>query len=142
MVPYSRDGATPTDLFLYVELVLGEPSHVLIENFSLDISDQGQSLTTIAMSDVQEWQWVRKGSFKDGVVDCEPIAKNLRKRGDPVRGWIHFQMPSLSDAIVKRSLLTLQVNCEHGTCYYVIDGARMQVDPEVKGHMWKRPNVP
>jgi hypothetical protein len=142
LVPYSRDGATISDLFFYVELVLGEPSHVLIENFSLDISDQGHSLTTIAMNDIQEWQWIRKGSFEDGVVDCEALAKDLPKRGDPVRGWIHFQLPSLSDAIMKRSILTLQVNCEHGTCYFRVDGTLIQLDPDVKGRMRKRPKAP
>ncbi|HET9306983.1 MAG TPA: hypothetical protein VFO46_13225 [Candidatus Sulfotelmatobacter sp.] len=141
VISYSQDQATATDLFVYVELVLGEPSHVLIESFSLDISDQGECTTTNALEDVREWQWIRKGTLKDGIVDCEPLAKELAKRGDPVRGWIHFPMPCVPDRVLQRSLLTLNVNCAHGTCYFGIDAARMQHDLDVKGLIWRRPKA-
>ena len=50
-------------------------------------------------------------------------------------------MPELSNDILRRSWLTLNVNCTHGTCYLGIDPARVQVDPDVKGHMWKTPKI-
>ena len=140
-VPYSRNGETTTDLFFYLELVLGEPSQVSIQSFTLDFSDQGQSVTTVALEDVYEWQWIRGGNFRNGNVCCEPLVKELTRRGDPLRGWIHFPMPELSNDSLRRSLLTLNVNCIHGTCYSGIDPAFIQVDPDVKGHMWKKPKT-
>ncbi|MGA7765841.1 MAG: hypothetical protein WCA27_06410 [Candidatus Sulfotelmatobacter sp.] len=141
VVPFSHDGSTMTDMFLYVELVLEEPSQVAINSFTLDVSDQGQCIPLNATDDVREWQWIRGGNFKNGVVDVEPLIKELTQRGDPVRGWIHFPMPGLSKALLQGSVLTLKINCEHGTCYFGIDSARIKIDPSVKGLMWKRPKI-
>jgi hypothetical protein len=139
-VPHSRTGDTATDVFFYVELVLEGPSRVSISNFSLAISDQGQSATNIAIDDIPEWQWIRGGNFRD-LVDCMPLPNDLPTRGHPVRGWVHFKLPTLSDMLIRVSLFTLNVNCEHGTCYRGIDGAHLSPDEQVKGMMWKRPKT-
>jgi hypothetical protein len=142
VVPYSHDGTTATDLFFYVELVLERPRQVSVENFSVSISDQGQSVASSAVEDVMDWQWIRRGTFADGIVDCEPLRKELSKRGDPVRGWIHFPMPKDTPEIIDSSSLTLNISCTFGTCYTGVDPRRsLQTDPETKGLVWKRPKI-
>jgi hypothetical protein len=138
-IPHGSLSQGIKDLFFNINLVLGTPSHVTIENFALTIFDAVQSVTVIAMDDMTDWELVRK--LESGIVhfDCVPLIKELQKRGDPIQGWIHFQLPGgMTEHILQTRGLTIKVNCTHGTCYYTINGAYVRVEPEVKGHMRKK----
>lgn len=137
VIPHGALGSGVTDLFFYLELVLAEPSQLSIESFSLDIFDQGQSTAITDIDDLADWEWVRKEAGLPVRVHCEPITKNLTRRGDPVRGWIHFPIPNLSESVVQRLGLTINVNCKTGTCYTQLEAAYTRSDPDVKGVMRK-----
>jgi hypothetical protein len=136
VVPHGGLGAGLTDLFLNVRSVLGEPSHVSIRDFALEIFDQAKSLGFTSTDDVSEWELVRPvGTYSR--FPCVPLVKELTRRGDPIQGWIHFRLPNLSESAVGKSALTLKVNCVHGTCYVQLSGAHVHPDADAKGVMRK-----
>jgi hypothetical protein len=126
-----------SDLFFYLELVLEQPSQVNIDNFSLSLSSQGQSVTITAIDDVHEWIWTKAYPTTTSI-PADPLPKTLQKRGDPVRGWIHFPLPNISGPVLQTLSITLKVNCKHGTCYIGIDGSWTSPDAGIKGMMWNR----
>jgi hypothetical protein len=138
VVPHGRSGEGLTDLFFYVRLVLGEPSQVSVRDFSLEISNEATSRTVDEIDDVTEWSLVKPvGGFSRS--PCVPLTKELSRRGDPVQGWVHFKIPSLSESAVGRSTLIFKVNCIYGTCYLYLPGSRTQPDADGKGVMMKLP---
>lgn len=139
VIPRGAIGRGLTDLFLYVRLVLGEPSQVTIRDFSLTIFDESQSLSFTAIDDVGEWEVVKKREITGDIfsVRCVPLAKQLTTRGDPVQGWIHFPVSNLVESFVYRRTLTLEVNSAHGTCYFNFAGTDALPDPDAKGTIRK-----
>jgi len=139
VVPHGRLGEGLTDLFFNVRLVLGEPSQVSIQGFSLDISNEATSLTVNGIEDVTEWSLVKPvGGFSRS--PCVPLTKEMSRRGDPVQGWVHFKIPNLSESAVERCTLIFKVNCVHGTCYLYLPGSRVRTDADGKGMMMKLPS--
>ena len=141
-IPRGKSGLGLTDLFFNVRLVLEQPIEVAIQNFTLTIFDEAQSVTLTAIHDVPHWVVVKKKrpSFRPTDffhVPCDPLPNELKRRGDPVQGWIHFPCDSLVESFVQRRSLTLKVNCAHGTCYFNLDGSTIKPDPDVKGEVWK-----
>jgi hypothetical protein len=133
-------GSGLTDLFFYLDLVLGTPNRVSILNFSLMIFNDTRSSAILALDDVLDWQLVK--STEDALrsfAPCVPLVKELTRPGDSVQGWIHFPLPGgVSESSIQSSGLKINVNCEHGTCYYNLAGAYVRVDPS-KGSMRKAP---
>lgn len=116
-------GSGLTDLFLYLELVLQSPSRVSILDFSLMVFSDSNSMTLPGSEDILDWRlekWAVDNSLSFAA--CAPLVKELARRGDPVQGWIHFPIPSLSEKIMRTAGLKVKLNCEHGTCYFRLDG--------------------
>jgi hypothetical protein len=138
VVPRGSLGAGLTDLFFYLDLVLGTPSQVSIRDFSLMIFNDAQSLEIVAVEDVLEWQLLK--SVEDALrsfVPCLPLTKELTRPGDSVQGWIHFPLPNVPERSIQMSGLKIKVNCQHGTCYHNLAGAYVISDPVAKGSMRK-----
>ncbi len=140
VVPRGSLGSGMTDLFFYLDLVLGSPNRVSILDFSLMIYNDTQSSTILAVDDVTDWQLVK--STEDALrsfAPCAPLIKELTRPGDSVQGWIHFPLPGgVSERFIQSSGLKIKINCEHGTCYSNLAGAYVRVDPS-KGSMRKAP---
>jgi hypothetical protein len=138
VVPHAKLQKGLTDLFLHVGLVLAEPSQVRIENFSITISDNSESSTFVAADDVDDWEHIKHEPSGDHThMRCAPLNKELTRRGDYVRGWLHFPLPSLPESFVQYRFVMLKVNCTHGTCYTQFEGAYVHPDPYTKGVMKK-----
>jgi hypothetical protein len=139
VVPLGSLGEGLTELFFHVRLVLGEPSQVSIRDFTLQISNEATSLTANVIEDVTEWSLVKSvGRFSR--FHCVPLSKELSRRGDPVQGWVHFRIPSVSESALQRCTLIFKVNCIHGTCYLYLNGDCVQPDADGKGIMMKLPS--
>jgi|HubBroStandDraft_3_1064219.scaffolds.fasta_scaffold24290_4 hypothetical protein len=136
VVPHGSLGEGLTDLFFHVRLVLGEPSHVSIRDFSLQISNQDTSLTVNEVEDVTGWSLVKTvGRYSQ--FPCVPLAKQLSRRGDTIQGWVHFGIPNLPESAVQPCTLIFKVNCTYGTCYLNLAGNCVHPDANSKGVMRK-----
>ncbi len=107
-----RDGVT--DLFVYLDLELKAPSHVVINGYSATLEHSTQSITFSAVDDMDQWVKEHDGDRQP----CVPIVKELTVRGDPVRGWVHFKLSGVADAFVGASIVLLKIHCAYGCCNY------------------------
>jgi hypothetical protein len=122
IVTRGRIGLGMTDLFLNVRLVLTEPRELSISDFGLDIFDNVSSCTFTATEDTDDWELTQvTGEYNRRSI--MPIVKTLATRGDPVRGWVHFEIAGIGESVFNRCNLTFKVNARHGTCYLHIAGA-------------------
>jgi hypothetical protein len=128
-----------TDLFVHVILTLKAPAEVLIRDFSITAMQGTEYMNAIASDDVVEWEVMKEnpagGYFH---IPCVPVPKNLRQRGDPVEGWIHFPLSNLSESWLLKTMLWIKVNSAYGTCLKEAQGSRAFPDPTAKGVMRKR----
>jgi hypothetical protein len=135
-VPHGSLDSGITDLFVYMVLVLEEPSEVSIQSFSLSVFTDAQSLAIAAAEDVLDWEIIKKeGDGRRSHVPCAPLVKELTRRGDPVQGWIHFPIPHWTESVFQKLGVTIKLNCAHGTCYFQLNGGYVHADPDRKGFM-------
>lgn len=140
VVPYSKTGEGLTDLFFNVHLILADPREVFVRDFSLEIFNEARSVKFTAMDDITEWDLV-KPAGKFSRFACTPLVKTLTTRGDPVQGWVHFNVGDLKQSAVVACTLRFKVNGTHGTCYTDVVGGYTMPDADLKGIMMKRPKL-
>jgi hypothetical protein len=125
-----------TDLFVHVVLTLKDPSEVLIGDFSITAQNGTDYINAVAIDDVSEWEVMKEnpdgGYFH---TSCTPMPKHLKRRGDPVAGWIHFPLENVRESWLMQSKLWLKVNSVHGTCLKEVLGSHAFPDPGTKGVM-------
>jgi hypothetical protein len=119
-------GSGLTDVFVYLELVLQSPSRVSILDCSLMLFSDYASTTIPACEDIPEWQ-LEKWDADNNLfhIRCEPLVKELKRRGDPVQGWIHFPLPSVAEGVMGSYGVKIELNCAHGTCYFNTTGGQI-----------------
>lgn len=131
-------GLGVTDLFLNMTLVLGEPSSLSIQHFSLCLFDGTQTIEIGDTQDIEKWELVKKINGGLHRYICYALARELTRRGDPVQGWVHFPIPGMAESFLQRCMFRFEVNGRHGTCYFTFDGSYVHPDPDIKGKMRKR----
>jgi hypothetical protein len=138
MITKGRLNEGVTDLFVYLTLTLKAPSEVTVRDFSMTAVQGTASMYASALDDLTNWEVMRSDSDLGYVhIPCAPIAKNLRQRGDPVEGWIHFPLNKVRESDLMHSLLRVKVNCALGTCLQEVNGGRAFPNPKGKGVMRK-----
>ncbi len=127
-----------SDLFVHVILTLKAPSEVVIRDFSLTAQQGTEYMHTVAVDDTAQWEVVKEnpeGAYLH--MPCTPLAKELKQRGDPVEGWIHFRLNDVKESWLLKSMLWVKVNSAHGTCLKELQGSHAFPDRKTKGVMSK-----
>jgi hypothetical protein len=138
MITKGKLGIGLTDLFVHVILTLKAPSEVKIRSFSMTGLQGTESRHVNAIEDTAHWEVVKENPDGGYVhISCTPIAKDLRQRGDPMDGWIHFQLSDMQESWLLKSVVWIKVNSAHGTCTRSAQGAYAFPDPKTKGVMRK-----
>lgn len=138
IIPRGKISAGVTDLFVYARMKLKAPTEVNIKAFALTLLGFTESMTISAVEDVEDWETKKEVNAEEFHYQrCVPaLTKSLTQRGDPVCGWLHFELGGLRESVVQGAGLQLKANCDHGTCTSeIISGAYARTDMALKGTM-------
>lgn len=137
-IPYGNLAKGLTDLFVNLELELKSPSHVSILEYSLTLEHDAQSFVSTAVEDIDQWELEKRRRVNNESfhLSCIPIVRKLTVRGDPVRGWIHFTLPNVTEGFLASCTLLIKIKCIYGTCWYRFQTNALP-DPQGRGVMRK-----
>lgn len=125
-------------LFIHTALTLREPQEIKIQRFELLARLDSVSIAATTIDDVEMWTLVKEDQQMNYQhIPIMPIRHDLRQRGDPVEGWLHFSLDLRESAILKSTLL-LKVITACGTCIGETKGAYAFPDAKGKGRMWRK----